>query len=236
MIPTIGRWAQSPDLIEPIVGCRAWRYTMSDRDVQLLPFVLTPNHLSGKNDWEGAWAAWVTASCPSLDEQPHLAPDESCGCGFYAMRSADDLNVFAGAILFQAGAAQGDGAEGAVLGRVLLAGKVIEHETGYRAERARIGELTPTTNDGGITLALASRLGVPVGPMLDTAALLLELEEFSRGDLSQRPWRPGLIDRLRLMTHRRHFHVIRGAAASDDPGAQPPRPAHPPRGPSPFSA
>ncbi|MCD6022339.1 MAG: hypothetical protein K0R20_2049 [Actinomycetia bacterium] len=50
-----------------------------------------------------------------------------------------------------------------VFGRVELAGKVIEHETGYRAERAHIAELIPTTTDGGVTRSLARRLELPLG-------------------------------------------------------------------------
>ena len=37
MITTIGRWAHAPDLIEPIVGYRAWRYIASERAVRLFP-------------------------------------------------------------------------------------------------------------------------------------------------------------------------------------------------------
>jgi hypothetical protein len=114
------------------------------------------------------------------------------------------------AIIFQAAATRDKGSDGAVLGRVLLAGKVIEHETGYRAERARIGELIPTTTDAGTTLALASRLGLPVGPALDTAPVLLGMEEFFGLDSSERPWRPGPLDRLRLRRHSRHFRLIQG--------------------------
>jgi hypothetical protein len=210
MIPTIGRWADAPDLIEPIVGYRAWRYTMSDRGVHVLPFNLTADDLLPRNDWEGAWAAWVTASCLLPRDPAHLAPDEDCTCGFYALNSSEDVAEFSEAIVFQSAASRAEGSEGAVLGRVLLAGKVIEHETGYRAERARIAELIPTTTDAGTTLALASRLGLPVGPTLDTAPLLLEMEEFFGQDSSERLWRPGLVDRWRLRRHSRHFRLIQG--------------------------
>ncbi|HET6791336.1 MAG TPA: hypothetical protein VFI35_07090 [Actinomycetota bacterium] len=106
-----------------------------------------------------------------------------------------------------------DVTNGVVFGRVELAGKVIEHETGYRAERARIAELIPTTTDGGSTLSLARRLELPLGPLWDTAPLVREmqddLEEFEGGTRSSR-LHPGLRDRLRLRLHRRHFHVISG--------------------------
>ena len=93
-----------------------------------------------------------------------------------------------------------------VFGRVELAGKVIEHEIGYRAERARIAELIPTTTDGGVTLSIARRLGLPAGPAWDTAALVGEMQEME-ADRRNR-LHLGLRDRLRLRLHRRHFHVI----------------------------
>ena len=209
MIPTIGPWADAPDLIEPIVGFRAWRYTMSDRGVHLFPFNLTADDLLPRNEWEGAWAAWVTASCLSPREPYHRAPDESCTCGFYAMKALDDLGDFTMAIILQAASSQGDWVEGALLGRVQLAGKVIEHADGYRAERAHIAELIPTTTDAGITLTLASRLGLPLGAVLDTSPVLREMEEF-RASQTNKPWRPGPLDRLRLRRHSRHFRLIQG--------------------------
>ena len=39
-----------------LVGYRAWRYAMSDRGLQLFPYVLTADDLFPRNDWEGAWA------------------------------------------------------------------------------------------------------------------------------------------------------------------------------------
>jgi hypothetical protein len=224
-----------PDLIEPIVGYRAWRYAMSDRGVQLFPFNLTADDLLPRSEWEGAWATWVTSSCPSPRDPSHLAPDEGCSCGFYALKSPDDVARFTEAIIFQAAASRGKGGDGAVLGRVLLAGKVIEHETGYRAERARIAEFIPTTTDAGSTLALASRLGLPVGPTLDTTPLFLEMEEFFGQDSSEPPWRPGLLDRWGLRKHRRHFRLIRGGE-EDDPGVPPSGPARPFGGSSPPAA
>jgi len=234
MIPTIGRWAHAPDLIEPIVGYRGWRFTASGRGVQLFALGYVRGERSAKNDWEGAGSSWVTASCRGVLEPTHVVPDEDCTCGFYATKSADDVAAF-GMARDPADSLEGERATGTVLGRVLLAGKVIEHAFGYRAERARIAELIPTTADGGITRALAARLALPVGPTLDMSSLIPEIEE-ARSSQTVPPPRPGLVDRLRLRRHQRHFHVIRGAVASDDPGVKPLRPAHPPRGPSPSPA
>ena len=208
MIPTIGRWAQAPDLIEPIDGYRGWRYTTSDRGVQLFAV----GHIRGDhwatNDWEGACSLWVTASCRYALDGSHVVPDEECTCGFYAMKSADDVAGF-GVASDPAHSLEGEGATGTVLGRVFFAGKVIEHAFGYRAERARIAELIPTTADGGITRTLASRLALPVGPTLDMSWFIREIEE-ARSRRILPPPRPGLVDRLRLRRHQRHFRLIQG--------------------------
>jgi hypothetical protein len=50
-----------------------------------------------------------------------------------------------------------------IVGRVHLAGKVIEHELGYRAERARIAEILPLPGYDAWTDAVSQRYGVPVG-------------------------------------------------------------------------
>jgi hypothetical protein len=53
-------------------------------------------------------------------------------------------------------------APGVVLGRVELAGKVIECSLGYRAERARIAELISIAGDRRSAAELALRLGLPL--------------------------------------------------------------------------
>jgi hypothetical protein len=50
-----------------------------------------------------------------------------------------------------------------VIGRVYLAGKVIEHDFGYRAERARIAELIPVAGADRAALRVANRLGLRLG-------------------------------------------------------------------------
>jgi hypothetical protein len=209
MIRTIGRWANAPDLIEPIVGYRAWRFTTSERAVQLLPVTLIADDLGDENPWEGAWSVWVRASCLARDEGTHLAPDEGCSCGFYATATPDAAAYFTAMIHGRPYADDTDVSNGVVIGRVELAGKVIEHETGYRAERARIAELIPTTTDGGVTLLVARRLELPLGPIWDTAPLVREMEEMEAGGQDGIS-HPGLRDRLRLRLHRRHFHLIPG--------------------------
>jgi hypothetical protein len=82
----------------------------------------------------------------------HRAPDEGCDCGFYAVKDLCSLlQMLAGDV------------SGFVLGRVKLAGKIIEHELGYRAERARIVELIPWQGSEHLVSRLALRIGVAVG-------------------------------------------------------------------------
>lgn len=207
MITTIGRWAHAPDLIEPIVGYRAWRYIASDRAVRLFPITAADDDL-GESEWEGAWSGWVRASCPTRDEVAHVAPDEGCSCGFYAMKTPDAVATFTAMSQIRTHGDPADELNSIVFGRVELAGKVIEHETGYRAERAHIAELIPTTTDGGVTLSIARRLGLPLGPAWDTAALVREMQDMEAGRRSR--LHLGLRDRLRLRLHRRRFQVIQG--------------------------
>ena len=104
-------------------------------------------------EWKGATRGWVSASCRVDSDEPFVSPDgelawggpishhvpsEGCFCGFYAMKQLDAQLLHA---VTMARAADRSGMEEVfVLGRVELAGKAIEHELGYRAERARIVE------------------------------------------------------------------------------------------------
>jgi hypothetical protein len=175
-----------PDGIEPIVGYRCWRYTVGHAGTSLFPLNFLMD-ASGRSQWEGAESRWVGArclfphnlsllrlvgtcvcggaadpgrppgGCPLCGSRPHEAPNEGCKCGFYAMRSitSELIGAVAGGHRWEEG--------GTVLGLVLLAGKVIEHDLGYRAERARIGELIPVRGRERWVKQLADRLGLPVG-------------------------------------------------------------------------
>jgi hypothetical protein len=83
-----------------------------------------------------------------LHPPPHSVPGEDCSCGFYAMKDLESMLRFS--------------APGLVLGRVKLAGKVIEYTSGYRAECARIDELISTAADRRSVAKLALRLGLPL--------------------------------------------------------------------------
>jgi hypothetical protein len=162
-----------PDSIEPLVGYRAWHVAgasllpISHRD----PAVTT-------SPWDGANRHWVSATCSfetpdpmtdsmrkrlrhiyaklglpfeSFPDVPHTVPGECCSCGFYAMKELSSMLGFS--------------APGVVLGRVELAGKVIECTMGYRAERARIIELLSIAGDRRSAAELALRLGLPLAAL-----------------------------------------------------------------------
>jgi hypothetical protein len=91
---------------------------------------------------------------------------ENCRCGIYAFNSL--LCLFMEFDLFIEGwmpTVEPDTRSdcGIVLGRVQLAGKIIEHEFGYRAERARIAELLPLHGIERSVIRLAARLGLTIG-------------------------------------------------------------------------
>jgi hypothetical protein len=161
-----------PDGIEPLVGYRAWLFD----GAALVPFF---RHDPGaETAWEGAHRHWVSATCrlyhPGIrrdslmrrlervyqkvghrsepaalrDPVPHAIPDEGCSCGFYAMKTLGSIPALA--------------VPGVILGRVELAGKVIDGAFGYRAERARIAALIPIEGDERSTKRLAFRLGLPL--------------------------------------------------------------------------
>jgi hypothetical protein len=152
---------RAPDGIVPLVGYRLWRVEDPYGEPAFLPLTrLTP-------EWTGATRGWVSASCRSVSGvsvfdtfrwEPiphHRVPHEGCSCGFYAMKELDPKLVLVVSTQRLAGT---DGV--LVLGRVELAGKIIEHDLGYRAERARIVELVPLRGDKGPAKAIARRAGV----------------------------------------------------------------------------
>lgn len=152
----------TPDSIAPIVAYRAWGYTFDDLRGALHPFSGVCN--DDAFGWSGAGDRWVAASCQMLEleviDDEHRVPDEHCSCGFYSVKELSTLRQ-----MFSYRASVH------VLGRIELAGKIIEHEVGYRAERARIVELIPWRGTEGIVGRLAACLGVGMGdpiPALST--------------------------------------------------------------------
>ena len=217
-----------PDLIQPLVAYRMWGYSIDERGARI---GTTP---SDDSTWPGAERRhWVTASCLRgrllgyTDPTPsHPAPNEDCTCGFYSLKTIADAEV----ILMLVRSAQrveavrsggrpgGLPPGGLVFGRVELAGKVIEHQLGYRAERARVLELIPLGEYDGATGAVARLLGVPTADALDVSSIDREVDLYEAGfrdaDVGRR--QPTLVERLRLMTHRRAFRLITGGPLEDE--------------------
>jgi hypothetical protein len=170
-----------PDGIEPIVGYRRWRYTLGLWQAQLQSLSPVPAALwrNEKSSWEGNPSGWVTATCFLDTDSGHVAPVEDCTCGLYAVKRLDELLLAPSprllriqepteqSIVQRRLAAAGVTAAGVVMGRVQLAGKVIEHEYGFRAERARIAEFLPVRGTEPTIIRLAAQLGLAVGPSLE---------------------------------------------------------------------
>jgi hypothetical protein len=167
-----------PDSIEPLVGYRAWLFSDDLNEAALFP--LSGRDPASPSPWEGANRRWVFATCffgsaPPISKTmmerwelissklgmpldavlgraaPHTIPGEDCSCGFYATKTLDSVPRPYGSHV--------------ILGRVQLAGKVIEYTAGYRAERARIAELIPLSGSEGSAKRLAFHLGLPLAPV-----------------------------------------------------------------------
>jgi hypothetical protein len=136
-----------PDGIEPLVAYRSWSFEKPAVGVGLLSL----------NQLGGPWlpGRWNWAVCPLPLPNPHQAPSESCTCGFYA---AKDLETLA-----RLGLVMERSNRQLITGRVLLAGKVIEHEHGYRAERAKVLEILPGPGQDSTAAWIALSCGVSVG-------------------------------------------------------------------------
>jgi hypothetical protein len=142
-----------PDAIEPITAFRVWRV---NEDLEL-------QSLGSDTSWPPG--GWLTARC---ERKQHSAPHWGCSCGLY---SAKEINT----VLMLASIHMPQDLAGPmiVLGRVHLSGKVIEHDDGYRAERARVIQILPVSGSRSHAEAVAARYGVPVGDEIPAVAIPL---------------------------------------------------------------
>lgn len=165
------RFEPVPDAITPLSGYRIWRVV--DEGAEPIFVALT----NDSREWVGATCGWASATCsitpgqlhplPSgpLEWGPiteHRTPGEDCSCGFYATKELQPEQLMLAASSRAPAPFFGNSAR-FVLGRVALAGKVIEHDSGYRAERARIVELIPLKGDVRAVKDIARRAAVSVG-------------------------------------------------------------------------
>ena len=137
-----------PDGIEPISAFRLW---IAEADGRL-------HSLNDRSAWEPG--AWTVAQCPI---EHHSAPHGGCSCGLYAAKERNYVLHLARRFL--------PGAAATVVGRVELAGKVIEHDYGYRAERARIAEVFTVEGAGDWAEVVARRYDVPIGERIPKSAM-----------------------------------------------------------------
>lgn len=105
-----------PDGIEPYVGWRAWALARtSDRRLELRPIIYAGE------PWPAREVA--RAKCPPHDRMGHAPPEAECTCGLYAVDRLDRLPAVTGRDV-------------TVIGSVAVWGRLIEHESGMRAEFA----------------------------------------------------------------------------------------------------
>ena len=138
----------APDLIEPVVGFRAWRIANGKL---LSPYVPCR--------WEGRL---LHADCFDANRallhhegwltEPHRSPDPDCQCGIYAYHRPG-LRTYFGEHYWCEGV-------------ISAWGRMVVHADGWRAEHARVEALS-LVDPGDLRLAqalwvIAERLGVPV--------------------------------------------------------------------------
>jgi hypothetical protein len=105
-----------PDVIEPITAWRAWALAeASDGAPELRPIIY-----SGET-WPAGEVA--QAKCPPHAASGHRPPEADCSCGLYAVDGLDRLPAVTGRDV-------------TVIGSVALWGTIVEHDSGFRAERA----------------------------------------------------------------------------------------------------
>lgn len=157
----------APDGITPLVGYRSWtlsvsteQWTLRSLNQQLVHEVNIDQPLGQRND------AWLVARCLRND---HEAPEESCACGFYAVKSFPPPWRTPSLATWLA-TTDPEAVTHRVAGRVHLAGKIIEHDLGYRAERMRIVEFHPFRGTEQTVARFAQCLGVPAGEPIDDSA------------------------------------------------------------------
>jgi hypothetical protein len=116
----------TPDGITPLVGYRLWRLSVGPKWSTLRS--LNGELLHEVNVFQslGRPSAWLVARCLKND---HDAPEESCACGFYAMKSFSTLP----SRTWSFPAMDPTAGTYEVAGRVHLAGKIVEHDDGVPA-------------------------------------------------------------------------------------------------------
>jgi glycine cleavage system H lipoate-binding protein len=140
-----------PDLVEPLVGYRAWRL---EDDGALVPWSLHGT---------GAWEPGVnTARChlhtvvAGRRATRHRPPAPDCMCGLYALASCSDRRLH--------------GCDDQIVGAIAVWGDVELHRTGFRAEHAAVVALSLPAERSRRPAAEAAAARYDV-PLVDRALL-----------------------------------------------------------------
>lgn len=151
----------TPDSFEPVVGYRAWSALdsgyLASTNSHLRPWVPgkneavcynTPAHRAAKAS-QGSYPSPVPPQTVyknvngALEEVPYtthdLIPDPACGCGFWFLKSVDDVvQMFSYSLWLGDGVYAGYGPRNCVVGTVKGWGRSILAANGYRSEFAEI--------------------------------------------------------------------------------------------------
>ena len=159
----------APDLIEPVIGFRAW---WPDRDGRLVPWSMAG---------AGAWDVDVTtAHCGRGSKAEHSAPGHDCSCGLYALTDHRDPRLIC---------------DEQAVGAIIAWGEMEVHRTGFRAQHACIIALALPAECHGThrarLAAAALRYRVPLVPPDQLLAIALEHgQRLPFGALADPPTRP----------------------------------------------
>lgn len=145
----------------PLIGYRLWKLAAARGHRMLVSMNGdVAVDVSIEDPWLDQRPRWLTARCLSGRRALHPAPAEGCTCGFYAVKSLFTLGAL---FAFPFQLREPEDSLIMVGGQVEMAGKVIEHDLGYRAERIRIAELLPFEGSEDVVERFARRVGVHVG-------------------------------------------------------------------------
>jgi hypothetical protein len=135
-----------------VVGWRSWRV------VERWPGRWELQSLNSETVWRPR--EWLTATCHRGEPDP---PHDHWGCGIHAAVNASHLEQLSYVRDQDVEAIWPDrGAHPVVIGRVQLAGKVIEGDKGWKAERGIVLDLWVPHHRPWIVAPVAARYRVPV--------------------------------------------------------------------------
>ena len=148
-----------PDLVEPVVGWRAWRIIEAlPREPRLRPFA------GELVDWPAGVPTFAVCADRRLGGtlEPHDPPGVGCSCGLYAHKTLGQLWAGHTPTMWPWPTSAAEGASpGMVWGRVSLWGRVLEYYGGYRAQAGYPQHLW-TDGDAAV---LRDRYLIPVSPL-----------------------------------------------------------------------